>query len=41
MLELWVNQAIHLSMGQAVLLLVLSLAALVGVVFVMQEERHV
>lgn len=35
MIDLWINQAVHLSMGQAALLLALSLAA-IGLLFVMK-----
>lgn len=35
MIDLWVTQAVHLSMGQSVLLLVLSVAA-IGLLFVMK-----
>lgn len=35
MIDLWVTQAVHLSMGQAALLFALSLAA-IGLLFVMK-----
>lgn len=34
MIELWVNQAVHLSMGQAVLLFALSIALIVLLFFI-------
>ena len=34
MFELWVNQAVHLSVGQAVTLIALSVALIVSLFFV-------
>lgn len=35
MIDLWINQAVHLSVGQAALLLALSVAA-IGLLWVMK-----
>jgi len=41
MIDLWVNQAVSLSAGQAGLLFVLSVIMIAGIVFAMKGDSNV